>query len=118
LGNDVKNTKQLGNTGSKKSRFAISEFSDLAKVLLLVVFGVVPFLLALASIGYQVWTWVSSGTWISVSVIGGLKSISSASWLVTPESQFALHATLSHVPLAFALAAFGMIVFWISDHFE
>lgn len=103
------------NDGNKGPKYIAGELSEPAKLIVPILFGLIPFIGGVLVILYQAFQWMSYGVWPSISLIQGLQTISSASWFTAPQSQFALHAVMDYIPLSLALAAFGGLVLKFTD---
>lgn len=102
----------------RESRFDTREISDLAGLLLLTVFGILPFIAAILLIGFQGWGWISTNLWQSWSLMDGLGALGDTSWIAAPLYNPVLYAILSAVPLSLALASLAMATFWLSEKFS
>ena len=100
------------------SKFAASEFSELLKVAALFIFGILPFLAGVILVGFQAWSWLSTGLWPSWSLIDGLALIGAAEWIAGPAGQSLGHTILDAIPFSLALVGLSGVSFWISDRFD
>jgi hypothetical protein len=101
--------------GNKSPKYVAGELSEPARLIIPILFGLIPFVGGVLVILYQAFQWMSYGVWPSISLIQGLQTTSTASWFTAPQSQFALHAVMNYIPLSLALAAFGALVLKVTD---
>jgi hypothetical protein len=90
-----------------------TETSNLVGELLSYILIAAPFVASLALIGFQVYVWLRSGIWPQISVLDGMKYVSSNDWLVNPTDWTGLHSILSNGSLSAAFAIFGVAIFWL-----
>ena len=67
---------------------------------------------AFGILGYQIYFYLRSGYWLSISIITALGWLESE-WALNPTQWLGLHKILNSVPLSVASLAFGFIALWV-----
>ena len=66
------------------------------------------FLVAIAPLVYQIYTYLQTGTWIPISLITAFQWLG-AEWAITPNSWHGLYEVLDFIPLSLTIFVLGVI---------